>query len=229
MIEFYVFFVSLQQKQDMEKTNSSSNYRIELRTRIREVAMQHFLAKGIRAVKMDDIANTLSISKRTLYELYNNKEDLLLEVLKVSDETRRHRMSTFAEKVNNNVMEIIFEVYRMHAEAYGNVNPLFYQEMKKYSKVTNYLQEKDSADEELTQAFFNLGIEQGYFRQEIDFAIVSKMMRECVRYVIHNTELTTVEYDYIFTNVIFLFFRGFCTQKGIEAVNRMFDKDNSQG
>ena len=211
----------------MEKANSSSAYRKELRTKIREVAMQHFLAKGIRAVKMDDIANTLSISKRTLYELYDNKEDLLLEVLKVADEERRNRVSAFAEQVGNNVMEIIFELYRMHAEAYGNVNPLFYQEMKKYPKVINYLAEKDSVDEELTQAFFNLGIEQGYFRKEIDFAIVAKMMRECVRFVIYNTDLTTVEHDYLFTNVIFLFFRGLCTDKGIEAVNRMLDKGES--
>ena len=211
----------------MEKANSSSAYRKELRTKIREVAMQHFLAKGIRAVKMDDIANTLSISKRTLYELYDNKEDLLLEVLKVADEERRNRVSAFAEQVGNNVMEIIFELYRMHAEAYGNVNPLFYQEMKKYPKVINYLAEKDSVDEELTQAFFNLGIEQGYFRKEIDFAIVAKMMRECVRFVIYNTDLTTVEHDYLFTNVIFLFFRGFCTDKGIESVNRMLDKGES--
>ena len=211
----------------MEKANSSSAYRKELRTKIREVAMQHFLAKGIRAVKMDDIANTLSISKRTLYELYDNKEDLLLEVLKVADEERRNRVSAFAEQVGNNVLEIIFELYRMHAEAYGNVNPLFYQEMKKYPKVINYLAEKDSVDEELTQAFFNLGIEQGYFRKEIDFAIVAKMMRECVRFVIYNTDLTTVEHDYLFTNVIFLFFRGFCTDKGIEAVNRMLDKGES--
>ena len=211
----------------MEKANSSSAYRKELRTKIREVAMQHFLAKGIRAVKMDDIANTLSISKRTLYELYDNKEDLLLEVLKVADEERRNRVSAFAEQVGNNVMEIIFELYRMHAEAYGNVNPLFYQEMKKYPKVINYLAEKDSVDEELTQAFFNLGIEQGYFRKEIDFAIVAKMMRECVRFVIYNTDLTTVEHDYLFTNVIFLFFRGFCTDKVIEAVTRMLDKGES--
>ena len=224
MTEFYVFFVSLQQKQEMEKANSSSAYRRELRTKIREVAMQHFLAKGIRAVKMDDIANALSISKRTLYELYDNKEDLLLEVLKTADESRHNRISAFAEQVDNNVMEIIFELYRMHAEAYDNVNPLFYQEMKKYPKVINYLAKKDSVDENLTQAFFNLGIEQGYFRKEIDFAIVAKMMRECVRYAIYNTDFTTVKFDYLFTNVIFLFFRGFCTDKGIEAVNRMCDK-----
>ena len=212
----------------MDKANFSSAYRKELRTKIREVAMQHFLAKGIRAVKMDDIANALSISKRTLYELYDNKEDLLLEVLKDAEESRHVRISMFAEQVGNNVMDIIFELYRMHAEVYGKVNPLFYQELKKYPKVTNYLDEKDTLNEARTQAFFNLGIEQGYFRKDIDFAIISKMMRECVRFVIYNTDFTTVGHDYLFTNVIFIFFRGFCTDKGIEAVNKMLDKTGLQ-
>ena len=35
--------------------------------------MQAFVAQGIRAVKMDDISQELGISKRTLYELYDNK------------------------------------------------------------------------------------------------------------------------------------------------------------
>lgn len=60
----------------MKELNS---YRQELRPRILETAMTLFRKHGIRQVKMDDIAATLGISKRTLYELYANKEKLLLE------------------------------------------------------------------------------------------------------------------------------------------------------
>ena len=45
-----------------------------------------FAEKGIRAVKMDDIARMLTISKRTLYEIYPNKEELLLECFKFTKE-----------------------------------------------------------------------------------------------------------------------------------------------
>lgn len=62
--------------------NNSSQYRNELKFRIIRTAMPLFKQKGIKAVRMDDIANILSISKRTLYEIYNNKEDLLLEGVK---------------------------------------------------------------------------------------------------------------------------------------------------
>lgn len=63
--------------------NESTNYRLETKKKIRSVALKLFLKKGIRQVKMDDIANELSISKRTLYELYETKEDLLMDVVKL--------------------------------------------------------------------------------------------------------------------------------------------------
>ena len=59
-----------------------SEYRAALKGKILDKALQLFFANGIRAVKMDDIAKSLSISKRTLYELYDNKEILLFECLK---------------------------------------------------------------------------------------------------------------------------------------------------
>ena len=77
----------------MQSSKSESSYRNALRGRILDVAMHAFATKGIRAVKMDDIAQSLTISKRTLYELYDNKEKLLLEAThhrRVSHRDRCH-------------------------------------------------------------------------------------------------------------------------------------------
>lgn len=63
----------------MKRTRATTEYRKELKGKILEVALCEFKQKGIRAVKMDDIARMLTISKRTLYEIYPNKEELLLE------------------------------------------------------------------------------------------------------------------------------------------------------
>ena len=52
----------------MSKLTSPQAYREELKQRIIDVAMKEFWLKGVKAVKMDDIANDLTISKRTLYE-----------------------------------------------------------------------------------------------------------------------------------------------------------------
>ena len=66
----------------MHKESSQTCYKLELRNRILKAAMTEFLHKGVKSVKMDDIANTLAISKRTLYEIYSNKEELLLEAVR---------------------------------------------------------------------------------------------------------------------------------------------------
>ena len=120
----------------MSKLTSPQAYREELKQRIIDVAMKEFWQKGVKAVKMDDIANDLTISKRTLYETYENKEVLLLEVLKHHKQQQHNHVADFSEKVNGNVMDIIFELYNMHVESCKKINPIFYEELKKYQKVT---------------------------------------------------------------------------------------------
>lgn len=204
----------------MSKLTSPQAYREELKQRIIDVAMKEFWQKGVKAVKMDDIANDLTISKRTLYETYENKEVLLLEVLKHHKQQQHNHMAEFAEKVNGNVMDIIFELYNTHVESCKKINPIFYEELKKYKKVTEYLAATADKDEKDTQAFFKAGIEQGYFRPELNYNVLSKIMRLSAKYVVEHEDITQYESDFIFKNVIFVFFRGFCTIKGVEAVDK---------
>ena len=54
-----------------------TTYKLRLKPAILEEAQKCFAHSGIRAVNMDDIAKPLGISKRTVYELYATKEDLV--------------------------------------------------------------------------------------------------------------------------------------------------------
>ena len=69
-----------------------------LRRRIVAVALQEFFRHGIKAVKMDDIARILSISKRTLYQVFEEKQQLLLECLKSRREQNLQYMQHFEQK-----------------------------------------------------------------------------------------------------------------------------------
>ena len=60
--------------------------------------MTLFMADGVRAVKMDDIAAHLGISKRTLYELYSNKEQLLLEGFRFYDDENEREMMAYIKR-----------------------------------------------------------------------------------------------------------------------------------
>ena len=59
--------------------------RLELRERIIDTALKSFATHGIKSITMDDIAAALGISKRTLYEVFSDKETthgLLLPVMR---------------------------------------------------------------------------------------------------------------------------------------------------
>ena len=54
----------------------------ELRERILNVSTRLFFSRGIRQMKMNDLASELSVSKKTLYEFFADKRALLIEVLR---------------------------------------------------------------------------------------------------------------------------------------------------
>ena len=87
-------------------------------------AAKAFAQKGVKTVRMDDIATGLSISKRTLYELFHDKEDLLLDVMKLHREEMQEYMTQVAskaEKCFGSPLEVFFkEVLRIFRIQTGN-------------------------------------------------------------------------------------------------------------
>ena len=69
------------EKRMMAEHGKDASQRVELRERIITAATEAFTSKGIKSITMDDIAAALGISKRTLYEVFSDKESLLKECI----------------------------------------------------------------------------------------------------------------------------------------------------
>ena len=93
----------------MQENSDISKYKKGLRTKIVKTAMGFFTKRGVRAVTMDDVAHKLGISKRTIYELYETKEDLLYEVVVAHFKQRQASMADVLSRCSD-VMEILLEV-----------------------------------------------------------------------------------------------------------------------
>ena len=91
----------------MYNTATETTFRQELKEKILITAINLFHKHGIRSVKMDDIANELKISKRTLYEIYSNKEELLLEVVRRDKQREKRRLDKIG-RTGSNVINIIY-------------------------------------------------------------------------------------------------------------------------
>ena len=150
--------------QEIKETNS---YRLALKDKILDAAMNAFMKYGIRAVKMDDIAQQLTISKRTLYEIYEDKEEVLYRSIIKYDRLRLERLTKYAEE-GHHVIDVILEAYRIKMNEVRMVNPAFYEDILKYPKVETYIKEFSIKSKDKFLAFMQLGVEQGLLRKEVD-------------------------------------------------------------
>lgn len=77
--------------------------------RIIDQAMQMFVSQGIKSVRMDDIAQQLGVSKRTLYEMFGDKEGLLYLAMERYSERNRQRWNELTADAHD-VLEAMFMV-----------------------------------------------------------------------------------------------------------------------
>lgn len=202
----------------------NTSYRRSLKQKILTTAASLFAKHGIKAVKMDDISNELSISKRTLYEIYDNKELLLFECVKTRLEESERKTIEAVEK-SENVMDLLIRIYRLRMEALRQTHPLFYVELTKYPDVLEYLQSKDEEKRKHNMEFVERGIREGYFRTDVDYPLVLELFDASNRYVLDHYETLGTALDRVLYNLIFVFLRGFCTKEGIEILDRFLEEN----
>jgi AcrR family transcriptional regulator len=202
----------------MQELKSLSAYRQGLKGKILDTAMTLFAKNGIKAVKMDDIARTLNISKRTIYELYENKEVILFEGIKRYNQRREEEMSQFV-KGNTNVMDIILNVYKVKVEEFRFTNPLFYDDLEKYPDVMAYLEKSRDENRKELIAFLNKGVKEGYFREDINNDLVTILFDSIGQLFLQKRLYARFSIESVLNNIMFISLRGICTIKGIEVLD----------
>lgn len=204
-----------------EITNDLTEYRLSLKEKILEMAMAAFMRKGVRAVKMDDIATTLSISKRTLYELYGDKETLLYEGICRHDEIRRLHMDAYAHK-GHNVIEILMEAYRFNGNASRNISPMFYEDLHRYPKVEQYMKKVRMEKRDEFLQFMKKGIEDGCFSSDVNYQLIMLLFESVMDYAMQNKLLYKYSKDELFSHFLLIPLRGLCTEKGLEMIRKLW-------
>lgn len=195
-----------------------NDYKKEVKAKILQLATTMFFQHGIRKVKMDDIAVRLKISKRTLYEIYQNKEDLLYEVVVLNDKRGLEKLEEF-DKPGINVINIIIHVFKLQTEEFSRVNPVFLEDIGKYPKLMEYIQNKRKRKRKQVVAFIERGISEGCFLPDINIEIMNTLADASGHYIMSNNLYNKYNIKEIFRTVVLLYIRGICTEKGIKLLD----------
>ncbi|MBR3442506.1 MAG: TetR/AcrR family transcriptional regulator [Bacteroidaceae bacterium] len=201
----------------------SQGHQEELRKRVMQYALDEFLANGIRNVKMDDIAARLQISKRTLYEMFEDKENLLLESIRFQHEVNRRKIENIASQTDN-PLEVFALVFNMKMEEVHKVSPQFISDAKRYSSILHGFEEESKKRNADMHQFFDICVEQGLFRADINYALIMRLLDLTSRSMMENEFYKEFPMSEIVYTMYDTFFRSICTQKGLEILDRSISK-----
>ena len=191
----------------MIENAKENSQRVELKDRIIETASEAFTAHGIKSITMDDIAASLGISKRTLYEVFQDKESLL---------THAFLAETLAN--SKNVLEVILVCYQRSIETFHRTNKRFFEDIKKYPKVHSLLKNYRERDSDSTIEFFKMGIKQGIFRDDVNFAIVNLLVHEQLDLLMNTDICNKYSFLEVYEAIMFTYIRGISTEKGAKVL-----------
>ena len=208
------------------------NTKKEIQKLIIKTAHEMFIEHGIKDVKMDDIAARLSISKRTIYELFNDKEQLLHEVLKFQDE-RMYESGKEIVRTSSHVLEIILKLYNLHFKLLKKVNSKFFSELNKYPEICKEKQDKEKRNTKKFCAWMEMGRQQGLFREDADFNILTFILKRDLTTIIEvkmqkgHTELSDYTPDELGRKLILFYLRGISTPKGQQIIEEYLKRNET--
>ena len=201
---------------------------MKLSERIVASAFDLFMKYGIRSVTMDQISRHMGISKRTLYETFTDKGQLVREGLDYFISIKRNEARETIKR-SGNVIETIYILARKGEEMKQQINPLFFEDIRKYypdvhASITT---EGRYRDYSLTHDLLRKGIDNDLFRKGLDVELVNNFFHQVMNIVMNEEIFPKDRYTHedIFRNIIMPYLIGISTDKGEQQIQKYFEKE----
>lgn len=150
-----------------------------MQDRILNKARELMFQTGVKHVTMDDLANQLGISKKTIYQYFKDKDALVSSV--VEFELANHALlCNQSTQAADNAVHEIFLLMSVIQEMFNRMNPLALFEIEKYYPLAfdKIQKHKDDIIFSMISANLEKGIAEGLYRKDVDITILSKYRLE---------------------------------------------------
>lgn len=203
---------------------------MEIKERIIAKAREQFFRYGVKSVTMDDIAGELGISKKTIYQHFEDKDAIVHQLMMAEMANDKCEWNELDES-SNNVIEKIVKSMDIIRQAFAEINPSAFFDIKKYHPKTWQLFQDhkqnfvmDSIRKELLQ-----GIKEGFFRHDIKVEILVRMRMEQIEIGFDPQLFPPNKFSLIEVELTMLdhFIRGILTPSGLEVYQEFMHSTTS--
>jgi AcrR family transcriptional regulator len=197
---------------------------MDIRDRIIEEASESFKTYGIRSITMDSLANQLGMSKRTIYEIFSDKDELLMAVLEKMAQQQRELVKRVLNESENSI-SAIFKMLEISRDNFQYLSPAFQSDLKKYHhdvllKNAENLEMPDYRNHYLV---IERGMEEGLFRKDLNTELINRALYNLGKSMMDNDQYPFEKFTRrdVIRNLFINYLRGISTQKGLDLINQL--------
>ena len=190
-------------------------------------ATQLFIENGAKSVTMDEIAKEFGISKKTLYQKYKNKEELLEEVLKYKLQEVIERLKYLDENIDNAVARMYCRDEEIDKVSHSNNNILIRQLLKYYPAIFHKHMLNFSAKfSEVLVHNIEKGRKQGLYREDFDPELYAKLFFQLVMSYDSSPyfDVELIERENFMQETMFFYLNAITNEKGKEVLKNLKQK-----
>jgi AcrR family transcriptional regulator len=200
----------------------------ETRRRIVAVALDRFMAAGFSVVTMDDIARELGMSKKTLYEFFPGKKELLRETTQMRNrECERELDAITAEKLD--FFESARKTFSYISRMYARLTPAYLTDIRRnapevWAEIQQFRRVRVRRH---MLALLDQGVAQGVLRKDLDRETLARLYLTMTSALL-NPELSGWEPGEqiapVFDTFVRVYFEGLITDAGRRGLGRKGEK-----
>lgn len=195
---------------------------LDIKKYIIEESDKLFCQYGFKSVTMDDIAKHLGMSKKTIYQHFSDKDELVNILIESRLNNQDCVIHESAEKAKDAVHELLLTLATMN-ESLGNLNPKMFYDLQKYHPKA-WLYFKNFKEKSLASTILaNLerGITEGVYRAEINKDILTQLRLDHVELIFNRHDhYTANKYNIaqVMIEITEHFLFGICNEKGLALI-----------
>lgn len=194
---------------------------MDVKDRIRDSARELFRRYGIRSVSMDDIATHLAMSKKTIYQFYADKDELVDAVV---DNEVKHMQDecVLTQKSAGDAVEEVFLTLAMAQVQLSSINPVLLFDMQKFHPraFQKFMAHKNEFLLEIIRHNLERGIREGLYRENLDIDIIARYRLETLMVPFNMDLFPPAKYSLITITQAILehFLYGLASEKGYQLI-----------
>jgi len=149
---------------------------MEIRERILQAAARLFMELGVRSVSMDDVAKDLSISKKTIYKHYQDKNQLVFDTISMHIAEMETNTTLIMSEEDNPVLQIA-KIADFVLQMNKNVHPSVLFDLQKFypESYSHLIEHRNRYALQSVNQNLKKGIEQGLFRNDMNRQRVARI------------------------------------------------------